>query len=350
MGTVQAIACSVKSYGRAMAAACYAAMPGFLSGLKGKVSILTYHRVLSHSELSTQYVQPGMYVSVDVFDRQLQFLKRHCTVLSFADLLAMWATRQWDITQRYCVVTFDDGWLDNYRHAFPLLKRYGIPATIFLPTDYIGTDQWFWPDRISWLWPRWNKQSGAEQHRVWSAVSTQHAWCQGLEQALMGGDIESLLEGCKPHSYDRIDHFVQSWADALGVLLPSERQVMNWDEVNEMSQSGIFFGSHSMTHKILTTVSDEELLQEVQGSWDALRRRVVRALPVFCYPNGNWNERIGRAVEVAGYEAAVTTEFGYETGVPGNLYALKRINMHEAVTCSDALLGFHLAGWNHRHG
>ena len=104
-----------------------------------------------------------------------------------------------------------------------------------------------------------------------------------------------------------------------------------------------------MTHTILTTISDEELLQEVRGSWDALRRHMDAALPVFCYPNGNWNEKIGRAVEVAGYEAAVTTAFGRETRSPAHRYGLKRINVHQAVTCSDALFGFHLAGFNHLH-
>ncbi len=349
MGTVRAIASSVKSYGRALAAACYAAMPRFLAGLKGKVSILTYHRVLPQSELTEQYIQPGMYVSVDAFNRQMQFLKRHCTVLSFADLLAMWSAKQWDAEQRYCVVTFDDGWLDNYRHAFPLLKWYGIPATIFLPTDYIGTDRWFWPDRVSWLWPRWSERSETEQQRVWHTVRTRHGWCKGLEPALMSSDVDGFIERCKTQSYDQMTEFIQSWADALHVSLPPDRQVMNWDEVREMAKSGISFGSHSVTHKILTTVSDEELLQEVQGSWDALRGHLDRTVPVFCYPNGNWNEKIGSVVEVAGYEAAVTMEFGHETGVPANRYGLKRINVHHAITCSDSLFGFHLAGWNHLH-
>ena len=346
MGTVQTITNSVKSYGRALAAACYAGMPGFLAGLKGKATILTYHRVLPQSELTAQDFQLGMYVSVDAFDRQMQFLKRHCTVLSFADLLAMWSAKQWDAEQRYCLVTFDDGWLDNYLHAFPLLKQHEIPATIFLPTDYIGTDRWFWPDLVSWLWSRWSERPETEQRRVWHTVRTRHACCEGFEPALMSHDVNGLIEGCKAQSYNRIDAFVQEWADALRLPLPSERQVLDWDEVKEMSRAGISFGSHSMTHKILTTVSNEELQQELLGSWDTLRRHLDHVLPVFCYPNGNWDEAIGQAVAAAGYEAAVTTEFGYEEPDPRSLFGLKRINVHQSVAYNNNLFALHLAGWN----
>ena len=122
-----------------------------LSRLQGKVVILTYHRVLSERELATQFVQPGMYVRDDVFDMHLRFLRQNFDVLRFADLLDMWEKGRWDSKARYCVITFDDGWLDNYVHAFPLLKQYKLPSTIFLPTAFVGTDEWFWPDKVGYL-------------------------------------------------------------------------------------------------------------------------------------------------------------------------------------------------------
>ena len=92
-----------------------------------------------------------MYVSKDVFEMQMQFLKEHFTVVSFGELLDLWTQKTYDQSKRYCVITFDDGWLDNYIYAYPVLKKYEIPATIFLPTAFVGTNKWFWPDKIGFI-------------------------------------------------------------------------------------------------------------------------------------------------------------------------------------------------------
>lgn len=113
--------------------------------------VLAYHRVLTNDDLRRQSVQPGMYVLDTVFEQQMMFVKQNFTVLSLQDLLGLWKGDVWDEHARYCVITFDDGWLDNYRHAYPVLKRLCLPATIFLPTDYVGSDEWFWPDQLAFL-------------------------------------------------------------------------------------------------------------------------------------------------------------------------------------------------------
>jgi len=121
---------------------------------RGKAVILVYHRVLRLEDLD-ESIQPGMYVLDDVFDQQMRFLKEAFEIVPLADLLARWRTGVWDRRNRYCVITFDDGWLDNYLFAYPVLRRYGIPATIFLPTAFIGTSAWFWWDELSYVLPRY---------------------------------------------------------------------------------------------------------------------------------------------------------------------------------------------------
>lgn len=97
---------------------------------RGKIVMLMYHRVLARQEVALQSVQPGMYVLDSVFAQQMAYLKQEFTILSLQQLLDLWQSGQWNARARYCVVTFDDGWLDNYRHAYPVLKKAGIPATI----------------------------------------------------------------------------------------------------------------------------------------------------------------------------------------------------------------------------
>lgn len=348
MGTVQALAL-VKRTARRLAAELYARSPGFLKRLEGKATILTYHRVVTAQELSRERIQPGMYVTAEMFERHLTFLQRHFTVLAFPELLDLWNSGRWDCGARYCVVTFDDGWLDNYRYAFPILKAHRVPATLFLPTAFIGTNHWFWPERIGWLCERMNGVGQEIRLHVEQSLERTSLWSDRFKGALSSLDIDQVIECCKTFRSEQIDQFAETWAQALRVKLPNDRQVINWDEAKDMSRNGISFGSHSVSHEILTTLPHDAVVREVTDSWLALRGAGIGSLPVFCYPNGDWSEEIARAVQAAGYAAATTTEFGHEGSQPQSMFGLKRINIHQDITSTDALFGFHLAGLNHLH-
>jgi len=343
MGTFKAIG-QVKGWARRRAAALYALSPGYLEPLRGKVVILTYHRVVSKKELDGEYIQPGMYVTAETFAMQMQFIKQYFSVISFAELLRLWSEQQWSLDQRYCVVTFDDGWLDNYVHALPVLRRFAVPATVFLPTTFVGTAKWFWPEQIAWLCRHTACHSEDERRRAAEVLKKKHTWLISVEASICAGDTEAIIEGCKALQQDQIDTFITEWAVHLGVVLPVDRKLINWGEAQEMSAAGISFGSHSATHRIMTRLNATELAQEISGSWAMLREKPITTVPVFCYPNGNWSAEVEQLVEAAGYAAATSAEFGYEGRVPSCRFGLKRINIHDDVTNTPKLFAFHLAG------
>jgi peptidoglycan/xylan/chitin deacetylase (PgdA/CDA1 family) len=287
-----------------------------------------------------------MFVTAQTFEGHAQFLKAHFHVIPFNDLLSLWEERRWDATQRYCVVTFDDGWLDNYIHAFPILQRYALPATIFLPTGFIGTTRWFWPDQLAWVFRNFSARGEDERLRCLGKLRTRQADMDGLTRALLRGDLDGLIEYCKPFPQDRIDSLLSGLMESLQVTLPSDRQVINWDEARAMSAAGVSFGSHSVNHRILTGLNLSQVAHEVEHSGETLRHERVNYVPVFCYPNGDWSADIGCVVERAGYKAATTTEFGYETANPASRFALKRVNVHDYVTSNNSLFAFHLTGHN----
>src|SRR5713101_3745556 len=345
MGTIKALG-QVKGWARRWAAELYARSPGFLRQLRGQVTILMYHRVVTGVELSSQFIQPGMYVTSETFDGQVRFLREHFDVLSMHELLSMWREKTWNAERRYCVITFDDGWLDNYVHAFPVLRRYGVAATIFLPTGIIGTTMWFWPEQLGWLSQRFALLSSKQRTKILASLKGGCSWLNGIACAMETGQSDDLIECCKAASHERIGELVSRLAGEMEARLPDQRLVMNWEEVEEMSAAKISFGSHSVAHKILTTVSDAELHEEVYGSLEALRKRNLNVVPVFCYPNGNYSPTVIRCVESAGYCAATTIEPGREDRDTSQLFRLKRIEVHNDLTCSDALFAFHLAGYN----
>lgn len=98
--------------------------------------VLMYHRVLDDGEVS-EAIHSGMYVTREVFARQLDYLSKKYCVIRLEELQG-WIQGRIDFPRTPCAITFDDGWGDNYRNAFPLLRKFGIPATIFVITDHIG--------------------------------------------------------------------------------------------------------------------------------------------------------------------------------------------------------------------
>lgn len=298
---------------------------GFRARLQGKAVILTYHRVLTHEELNTQFVQPGMYVFADVFENHMQFVREHFRVLSIGELFQLWQNGGLDRRTLYCAVTFDDGWLDNYLHAYPVLRRLGIPATIFLPTGFVGTGKWFWPDRLAHL---------LRQNRMLPS--------DGREK--LTDPMEDIIERWKRMSNDEIETALVDMGETPGVKAPRQRAVVNWEEVAEMARNGISFGSHSATHAILTNVTRGELTREIDDSLRVLRERSGNCTPVFCYPNGAYTDEVVDHVRAAGYIGAVTTDFGWEARVPRDLFKVHRIGVHNDISRTIPLFAFHVSG------
>lgn len=319
----------------------------------GTVTILTYHRVIPAEELKRQHVQAGMYVLDSVFERHVQFLQKHFQVLSFHDLLQLWKERRWEDAKRYCVITFDDGWLDNYRYAYPVLRKYKVPATIFLPTDFVGTHEWFWPEQIAFLVGHLLKKdippSVAAKARE---TLRQNLKCHRLIEVKFTAVsvhqrdhiVDTIIEDCKDLTLDGISDLAGQLSSILGVHIPDERLVMDWDEIAQMSRDEISFGSHSCSHRILTKLIPSEVKMELVDSFRMLTEKRVNQVPVFCYPNGNTNVEIQRMVKECGYSAGVGVERGTESSHPKNLYNLNRVSMHNDMTSTIPLLACHLLG------
>lgn len=315
---------------------------------RGKAIILVYHRVLPERELDGMYVQPGMYVCQDVFEKQMKFLKKHFSVVSLADLLDLWKKKTYDRKQQYCVITFDDGWVDNYIYAYPVLRKYSIPATIFLSTSFIGTPNWFWPERISFLMKYYLAEGLTDGKKASiSSLWKQYPWMKEFEKSPGEEKIDLAIERWKALPEDEIYSFIENTGKILEVKWPDKRFILNWKEIEEMSGNGVSFGSHSAHHRILTRIGVTEARGEIEDSLEMLTGRNINFIPFFCYPNGDYNAEIQEMVKRSGYHAAVNGRFGFEGDLPENLYALKRMGIHQDITATLPLFIFHISGLNH---
>src|SRR5262249_16228043 len=251
---------------------------------RGRVAILTYHRVVSDDMVRTERIQPGMYVRAQSFEAHMAYLSRRFVVLSLDELLELWRADRLDHRRSYCVITFDDGWQDNYRYAFPVLRKHGLPATIFLATDYIGTTRWFWSDQLGFI-------LGANERRtereVRKALTTALGEMPEMNEAERGKlmrqlkskdpiDPDALVESCKELRPPVICEFVDRLSRALHVDLPRWRVLLDWDEVREMAGQGVTFGSHSCSHRIMTQIPLAEARKELIESRQGMLRQGIK--------------------------------------------------------------------------
>ena len=178
------------------------------------------------------------------------------------------------------VITFDDGYRDNYRYAYPILRKYGVPATIFLATGHIDTHRLFWWDRLGY----------AIHHTSLERLSLNGLGAYSLktvrERTIALRTISARLKGLPE---DEKNLVIEELARRAGLDAPLElgrEMVLSWDEAREMARNGISFGAHTTHHPILTRLSLEEARREIVQSQRHIQDRLDVPVSTFAYPNG----------------------------------------------------------------
>lgn len=320
---------------------------------RGQVVILAYHRVLTRQEAEEQYVAPGMYVLEEVFEAQAQFVSENFEVLSLSELLRIWQSGSLRLNQRHCVLTFDDGWGDNYTRAFPVLKRYKLPASIFLVSEFVGTSKVFWPEQLRVVLSKLAERRNFDRPHL-SALLSDHMESQVVDIVLRGiesgrpgsGWIDVAIDACKKRPAASASDLIGRLTEGDSGECTTKPSLLNWAEIQEMSKHGVTFGSHSCTHAILTSESFSKMKGEVENSGQQLKMRLESYIPVFCYPNGSYDQNVRACVAEAGYAAALSLDGGAEASRPRDLYALKRVMIHNDISRNSALFALHSLGWS----
>ena len=265
--------------------------------------ILIYHRVLPDFDPFAIDVTPVKY-----FENQIRLLSSYFKIVTLDAMMQEYYNN--NIKPNQICITFDDGYADNYQFAFPILKKYNAPATIFLTTDYISTGCQLWFDRALQIMKNFN--IGEVNLSNFNGPILNIGKYQDRSVT-----IKSLLEWLK--TIDSIERdAVLDFMDNKygGAETNSKVRMLNWDEVIEMSRSGIDFGSHTQSHSILSKISLEQIKTELLNSKQLIEKHIDKKVKAFAYPNGregDFNNDCFNILDVTGYKYAVTT-------IPGNNY------------------------------
>lgn len=299
--------------------------------------ILMYHRVLPIDDPRYQSEEPGMVVTPETFEMHLQEIKRYFTIMRLQDWVDAKATEQ-KLPPKTCVVTFDDGWLDNFEFALPLLKKHQVPATLFAVAEKIDTSFQFWPNLVMWLLFNGGSTLLQQDPLLGKAYPENK---RIIDREFAAEYIGKL----KAFSDQAIFSALDSIKSKTNLLDSAPRALMNWDELKQMRSSGwVDIGSHTCNHKRLTHHLDTQDLQhEIVESKQLLEAKLSQKINLFCFPNGDYNQAALDIVKST-YRAAVTTQKGIVSNNNFSLHELKRIGLHQEVSSTKRDFGARLSG------
>ena len=261
--------------------------------------IFVYHR-FCHAGNSDDNLMDS-----DSFEWQLKIITRYCNVLSLGEYLDLKVNRK-KIPDRTVVITIDDGYMDFYEYAYPILKKYGITATFFVTVNFIEKKIWLWPDRIDYIVKNTAKNSLCFNFdgKKFDIASS--------DSALQFKSWREITDYCISITNFKKWELIHSLENYTGVKcpeeIPSEYQPVTWEQLKEMSDWGIEIGSHTMTHPILSKIDNAELVEEINTSKTVIESRLGRKVHSFCYPNsapGDINDAVIQQVKKSGYFGGV---------------------------------------------
>lgn len=316
--------------------------------------ILMYHRVVQDIHSSSEYIIPGIAVSSKVFERQIEYISEKYKVITLHELTQLLRSGK-PIPRRCIIITFDDGWYDNYLCAYPILKNSHLPATIFLSTDYIDSNQIFWFLQLQFLIVE-GRMSFEDVLKIAAEVEAEGRG-QDSERRARSESVATatadIFAYVKKHDQRQIQRILERMTEGFGLnreKLPQGRWVLSWSEVKAMILDSIEFGSHGCSHRMLTNLTADEVLLELASSKSMIEAQIGTTVHSLAYPNGNFDEGIAKIASECGYDCAVTTKSISKAGDRFSLFALPRIGIHEHVTVdpqghfSKAMFACHIEG------
>ena len=273
----------------------------------------------------------GLYpeTSTADFEKQIVHLAKNYKIISLNKIVDRIKDKR--SLGRCVAITFDDGFRDNYENAYPILRKYNIPATIFLTTGYIenGTAPWF--IRLRYIFMKTEKtdfqlsHNGATISLPMNTISEKFAASNRVMAYLKDCPDEArlpLLDGLCEQL--RVNEF-----KGLNDLM------LTWDQIKEMSENRISFGAHTVNHPILSRISIEMAEREIQESKKTIEEKIGKPITSFAYPFGKksqYTPQIFPILQELQFKCAVTT------GIRTNTHSVNLFELNRPVPWEFSLL------------
>jgi peptidoglycan/xylan/chitin deacetylase (PgdA/CDA1 family) len=266
------------------------------------LSILTYHRFPDH-DASGSFDDGVIDTSAVDFEEHVACLKRHFTPVGVDELCAFAAGGS--LPPNAVAITFDDGYLDNYSQALPILRKYDCKAIFFIATSFVSERKLYWWDRVAYQ----VKQSER------ASIELRYPSSFRVDLSDRTAAVFKLLRFIKLRRSLDMERLLSEVTAATGVTWTRElelefadRLLMTWDQVRALRQAGMDVESHTRTHRVLQSLPESELMLELEGSRLDLQQQLGQAPRALAYP-------IGKPLQPASPIRAALVRAGYQIGL-----------------------------------
>lgn len=280
---------------------------------QNKLFILAYHRILPERSIEfNSYIFRGMVVSVEDFEKQIQVTLKNFDIVHLAEAMEN-IKSGYKLRKPVVAITFDDGYSDNYLYAYPILKKYNIPATIYLTTGYIDSKRLLWWDELVYI-------IGHRQCKLTDVDLPFSIYPKAIRQSLLS--FENLPKNKRNKTIRKLVSELKKIPEAKKLALLNDLKyklspsglewdnsmMLSWDNIREMSKNGIIFGAHGKSHAILTKVTTEQAKREIIESKADIENKIGKSVELFSYPDGAANSIIIDLVSQGGFKCAFIVE------------------------------------------
>ena len=293
-------------------------------GDKSRLSIIDYHRI---TPVKDPFVDSATQSELDW---QCSILNKYFNVLPLGQAIELLQKGQ--LPPRSVVITFDDGYANNYTLALPILIKWDMPATFFIASGYLDGGI-MWNDSIIESLRRTEYESiellhsdgyPAELVGIYD-LSTQNKKIAAATKLRLGIKYLDLA-----HRAEQVEKLLE-----ITGVTPPEDIMLTSEQVKEMSLAGMDIGGHTLSHPILTTLSLEQAKEQICKDKDNLQQIVGEHISHFAYPNGkpekDFIDAHIKILKEAGYSGAVTTQRGVAQP-NGDIYKLPRFSSWDKTT------------------
>lgn len=291
---------------------------------RDKAVVLTYHGVMPEKPAGNGDFEYRNFVTAGQFERQIRFLLRRYRPLQAEDFYEPGKNLAGGF-----LITFDDGFRNNYHYAMPILKKYGLQGCFFITTHLIDTREFLWTEQVTRLLQKTRREKveveldRAQVFPLGAPAQTERA-SLAIRKYLKAASLRRRQEV--------LEQMKAQLSDVPLTVQPEEEErylFMTWDEVREMIRAGQVIGSHTHTHPLLATLSEEESLGELQVSRRLIEQQTGRPCFTMSYPNGereDYSEVQIRQLKQLGYRCAFT-QVPHFNGPETDRYQLRRVNV-----------------------
>lgn len=299
----------------------------FFTGIYHVVSFLRRHEPVilfyhSINDKDCPHVYPDNVVSVENFEKQISYLSRNKKLIGLSELVRHFASED-EFPPDLVAVTFDDGYYDFYSEAYPILKRFGTPCSIFPITGLLDSGGNKWEDTLAYVLNTIKSESLTL--RVNGRIRTYDLSSRQKRIECMRDLNSSLL---KMNAVDRQKAISEIEDQSEHFSGTAERTMLGWSEIQELKKdNSVSFGCHTHTHCNLAEVSQQTAKMEIFKSKEEMEHFLNQPVYLFSYPFGkrrDFNEKVEQILKNKGFSLALTAMRG-TVSKRSNLFELRRI-------------------------